>query len=105
MNWGKDVNNDVARTFQNVTRAVLETFEKKYSELKLNNNAISINDLFFDFGHYLLDKKIVCDGLEIKYLFVDEFQDTDATQIRTFANLVKSVGAKLFAVGDIKQSI
>ena len=105
MNWGREVNNDVARTFQNVTRSVLNTFEAKYSELKLTNNAISINDLFFDFGHFLLDKKIVCDGLDMKYLFVDEFQDTDATQIRTFASLVRSIGAKLFAVGDIKQSI
>lgn len=105
MNWGKDVSNDVAKTFQNMVRAVLDKFESQYSELKLNNNAISINDLFFDFGHFLLEKKIVCDGLDIKFLFVDEFQDTDATQIRTFASLVKSIGAKLFAVGDIKQSI
>lgn len=105
MDWGKDVDSDVAKTFQNVIRAVLKGFETQYSKLKLDNNAISINDLFFDFGHYLLDKKIVCDGLDIKYLFVDEFQDTDATQIRTFANLVRTIGAKLFAVGDIKQSI
>ncbi|MBQ7864187.1 MAG: ATP-dependent helicase [Lachnospiraceae bacterium] len=105
MNWGKEVSSDVARLFQNVIRAVLEKFESQYSELKLNNNAISINDLFFDFGHYLLDKKIVCDGLDMKYLFVDEFQDTDATQIRTFADLAQTIEAKLFAVGDIKQSI
>lgn len=105
MNWGKDADDSVIRTFQNVIRAVLDKFESKYGELKFNTNAISINDLFFDFGHFLLDKKIVCDGLDVKYLFVDEFQDTDATQIRTFASLVKSVGAKLFTVGDIKQSI
>lgn len=41
----------------------------------------------------------------MKYLFVDEFQDTDATQIRTFAALVQTIHAKLFAVGDVKQSI
>lgn len=105
MNWGKEGGDSVVQMFQQVVRAVLENFETKYSKLKLNNNAISINDLFFDFGHYLLDKKITCDGLDVKYLFVDEFQDTDATQIRTFASFVKSIGAKLFAVGDIKQSI
>lgn len=105
MNWGTDAGDEVVCTFQTIVRTVLHKFEALYSELKLNNNAISINDLFFDFGHYLLDKKIVCDGLDMKYLFVDEFQDTDATQIRTFAGLVKSVEAKLFAVGDVKQSI
>lgn len=41
----------------------------------------------------------------MKYLFVDEFQDTDATQIRTFAKLVQTKNVRLFAVGDIKQSI
>lgn len=46
-----------------------------------------------------------CRGLTMKYLFVDEFQDTDATQIRTFARLVQTIHAKLFAVGDVKQSI
>lgn len=105
MDWGKNSSDNIVRTFQEIVRVVLDEFERQYDELKLNNNAISINDLFFDFGHFLLDKKIVCEGLDLKYLFVDEFQDTDATQIRTFACLVKGVGAKLFAVGDIKQSI
>ena len=36
---------------------------------------------------------------------MDEFQDTDITQIRTFADLVEETGAKLFVVGDAKQSI
>jgi ATP-dependent exoDNAse (exonuclease V) beta subunit len=71
----------------------------------LDKNAISINDLFFDFGHYLLENKLDCDGLDMKYLFVDEFQDTDATQICTFASLVQSIRASLFVVGDVKQSI
>lgn len=43
--------------------------------------------------------------MDMRYLFVDEFQDTDATQIRTFASLAKTIGARLFVVGDIKQSI
>ena len=36
---------------------------------------------------------------------MDEFQDTDATQIRTFARLVHNIHANLFVVGDVKQSI
>ena len=61
--------------------------------------------MFFDFGHYLLDGIISCHNLSVKFLFVDEFQDTDITQIRTFADLVEETGAKLFVVGDAKQSI
>lgn len=104
-NWGNVSNEPVLENFQKILRAVLKDFEEKYSQLKLDENAISINDLFFDFGHYLLEDRLNCDGLDMRYLFVDEFQDTDATQIRTFARLVQTIGARLFAVGDIKQSI
>lgn len=103
--WGNANAEPVIAEFQRILKNVLKEFEERYRQLKLDENAISINDLFFDFGHFLLAKKLNCDGLDMRYLFVDEFQDTDATQIRTFARLVQTVGARLFVVGDIKQSI
>ena len=103
--WGNADREPLVASFQNVLCAILEQFEEKYGQLKLDANAISINDLFFDFGHYLLDKRLDCNGLDMRYLFVDEFQDTDATQIRTFASLAQTIGARLFVVGDVKQSI
>mgnify|MGYP002615185566 CR=1 FL=1 len=104
-NWGDADNEPIVANFQKIIKTVLEEFEERYRQLKLDENAISINDLFFDFGHYILENKLNCDGLDMKYLFVDEFQDTDATQICTFASLVQSIGASLFVVGDVKQSI
>lgn len=104
-NWGDADNEPIVANFQKIIKTVLEEFEGRYRQLKLDENAISINDLFFDFGHYILENKLNCDGLDMKYLFVDEFQDTDATQICTFASLVQSIGASLFVVGDVKQSI
>lgn len=103
--WGNADSEPILANFQKIIKNVLGDFEGKYRQLKLDENAISINDLFFDFGHYLLEERLNCDGLDLKYLFVDEFQDTDATQIRTFARLVQKIGARLFAVGDVKQSI
>lgn len=103
--WGNAELEPIVANFQRTLCEVLKQFEKRYGQLKLDANAISINDLFFDFGHYLLDKQLECSGLDMRYLFVDEFQDTDATQIRTFASLAKTIGARLFVVGDIKQSI
>ena len=103
--WGNADQNQVVANFQKILCVVLKQFEEKYRQLKLDANAISINDLFFDFGHYLLDQRLDCNGLDMRYLFVDEFQDTDATQIRTFANLARTIGARLFVVGDVKQSI
>lgn len=103
--WGNAELEPIVANFQKTLCEVLKQFEKRYGQLKLDANAISINDLFFDFGHYLLDKQLECSGLDMRYLFVDEFQDTDATQIRTFASLAQTIGARLFVVGDIKQSI
>lgn len=103
--WGNAELEPIVANFQKTLCEVLKQFEKRYGQLKLDANAISINDLFFDFGHYLLDKQLECNGLDMRYLFVNEFQDTDATQIRTFASLAKTIGARLFVVGDIKQSI
>ena len=103
--WGSIKGSSADANFQEVLKKVLVAFDERYRKLKLDKNAISINDLFFDFGHLLLDEKISCNGLIIKYLFVDEFQDTDVTQIKTFVNLVRQINACLFVVGDIKQSI
>lgn len=103
--WGDTEEGTIPSNFQRILKAVLKQFEGKYAQLKLEENAISINDLLFDFGHYLLEERLDRKGLGMKYLFVDEFQDTDATQIRTFARLVQTIHAKLFTVGDVKQSI
>lgn len=105
MDWGKLENMPMEEHLQNTFRNVWRKFDEKYRKLKLEKNATSVQDLFFDFGHYLLDGIISCHNLSVKFLFVDEFQDTDITQIRTFADLVEETGAKLFVVGDAKQSI
>lgn len=105
MDWGKIENMPMEEHLQNIFKNVWRKFDEKYRKLKLEKNATSVQDLFFDFGHYLLDGIISCHNLSVKFLFVDEFQDTDITQIRTFADLVEETGAKLFVVGDAKQSI
>jgi DNA helicase II / ATP-dependent DNA helicase PcrA len=43
--------------------------------------------------------------LSIKYLFVDEFQDTDETQVAFITWLVQMYSPQLLTVGDVKQSI
>lgn len=47
------------------------------------------------------------DNMNIRYLFIDEFQDTDDIQIELFSYLQKIIGSNtnLFVVGDLKQSI
>lgn len=40
-----------------------------------------------------------------QYMFVDEFQDTDDTQIDTLVRIAKLLQYRLFVVGDVKQCI
>lgn len=46
-------------------------------------------------------------NLKLRYLFVDEFQDTDDVQIEVIQKLQRLIlsGCRLFVVGDLKQSI
>lgn len=40
-----------------------------------------------------------------RYVFVDEFQDTDTEQMELMVQIRKRLGANLFVVGDVKQGI
>lgn len=44
-------------------------------------------------------------AIKAKYLFVDEFQDSDDAQIESVLKIQQRIGCKLFVVGDLKQSI
>ena len=44
-------------------------------------------------------------GSEYKYVFVDEFQDSDLSQIMVACLMIKLLNPWLFVVGDVKQSI
>jgi superfamily I DNA/RNA helicase len=42
---------------------------------------------------------------KLRYLFVDEFQDSDPSQIELFRLLDQKFGVNLFVVGDVKQGV
>ena len=89
-----------------ITQVVLPA-EAEYLEMLHGKNAIDLKECMI-----LLDK-VLDAGVEtirnrkLRYLFVDEFQDTDDVQIKVFQKLQKqiSVDCRLFVVGDLKQSI
>ena len=79
--------------------------------------------LAIDFAEYCIDNQVIPVGqlvptaLEVmrnrsgssadgpRYLFVDEFQDTDAQQMDMILDVKQSFGSNLFVVGDVKQGI
>ena len=64
-----------------------------------------MNDIMRDLQEVLMSQNTPEPDLSMKYLFIDEFQDSDLSQIKVAAMLVKLLGARLFVVGDVKQSI
>ena len=92
--------------FSEVILCVMIPAEKEYEEQIFSRNKIDLKEsmlLLNDAVNGAFKKKC---GLKYKYLFIDEFQDTDDVQIDSFLklqNVIKNVN--LFVVGDLKQSI
>lgn len=104
MQWGRPVNEKSA-AFQSWISAAVGELDDAYLDEKRKVNAIALNDMMRDLQMILTDEKTECPDLPMRYLFIDEFQDSDLSQIRVAAQFVRLTGAKLFVVGDVKQSI
>lgn len=81
--------------------------ERDFNKVKRIENAITIGDLVRKISEISQEKPEVLRELSypIKYLFVDEFQDSDDVQIKLVAQVHHMIKAQLFVVGDVKQSI
>lgn len=92
--------------FNEVIMEVMMPAEKEYEEQIFSKNKVDLKEsmlLLNDAVNGAFREKC---GLRYKYLFIDEFQDTDDVQIDSFLKLQNVIkNAKLFVVGDLKQSI
>lgn len=92
--------------FNDVIMKVMIPAEKEYEEQIFSKNKIDLKEsmlLLNDAVNGTFKDKC---GLKYKYLFIDEFQDTDDVQIDSFLKLQNVIrDTKLFVVGDLKQSI
>ena len=104
MNWGNPAN-DNSTEFQELISSVVDELDDAYFEIKRDNDAISVNDIMRDLQEVLMSDDLPQPDISMNYLFIDEFQDSDLAQIKVATLLVKLMNAKLFVVGDVKQSI
>ncbi len=84
--------------------SLLEEFEKRYAERKRERRVID----FADMEHYavsILSRDEAADILRrrFKYIFVDEYQDTNNIQEYLISKIARP--DNVFKVGDVKQSI
>ena len=104
MNWGKPANSESV-PFQNVMSGILTELDEKYFEIKRKNEAISIDDIMRDLQQVLANGDLPTPDITMKYLFIDEFQDSDLSQIKVACMMINLLGPAIFVVGDVKQSI
>lgn len=104
LDWG-DVEDDGSQVFQDLFEFVFSHCETRLNEIKLDEDSLSMEDLIRKMNELSNDGRILKQLEEGKFLFVDEFQDSDNVQIKLVAGLANHLDYKLFLVGDDKQSI
>lgn len=104
MDWGEPVD-EGSQNFHKIIKEMVRQLDDQYFDLKRQEEAISISDIMRDLQEVLMSGELPETDLSMKYLFIDEFQDSDLSQIKVACLLSKILGPVLFVVGDIKQSI
>lgn len=74
-------------------------------DMKREQNVYALDDMKAELDALTATSTPHLHRTSLRYLFVDEFQDTDNSQIGSLAWLAHTMGAHLFVVGDVKQSI
>ncbi|RNB92511.1 ATP-dependent helicase [Brevibacillus fluminis] len=99
--------NDDNQKYRNAVATMLEKLENNYRELKREKGGVDTNDLLHKCAALVEQHKNQIGPLvasRFRYLFVDEFQDTDELQM----NIIQSLAPRLkhvLVVGDRKQAI
>ena len=104
MKWGNAADSD-SKAFHAMISSMVEELDNQFFELKRQKDAVGINDIMRDLQEVLLSGNTPVPDISMRYLFIDEFQDSDLSQIMVAVLLAEKMNAKLFVVGDVKQSI
>lgn len=93
--------------FNELIMNVVMKAEVEYASQLKEKNLLGLRECMIQIHDLVVNGKLMKQGHSYKYLFVDEFQDTDDVQIETITELQKIFGGQchLFIVGDLKQSI
>ena len=87
-----------------IENVVIKT-EEEYTKYLLDNNYINLNEYMIYLNKCVKSEFFNSNLFKFKYVFIDEFQDTDDTQISAFLQMQEKLKFNFFIVGDIKQSI
>ena len=104
IDWGA-VSGTEATVIHETLQYIFSHCETRLDDLKRAENAITMGDLIRKLKLFTNSEDKMKQLSRDHFIFVDEFQDSDAVQIELLASLQKFLHYRLFVVGDIKQAI
>jgi ATP-dependent exoDNAse (exonuclease V) beta subunit len=93
--------------FNEIIMEVIIAAEIEYETRIQESNKIDLRETMIILNDVVNQKDKEKTHLDYRYIFIDEFQDTDDAQIDSFLKIQRLIGenCNLFVVGDLKQSI
>lgn len=109
-NFGTIADPDEDSALHELIAYIVPKVESEYQKDLLEENKVHLSSIMSVLQNLMHDpdsrERIRCnEGAASQFVFVDEFQDTDDTQIAILVELCSLLNAKMFVVGDIKQCI
>lgn len=110
--FGSLMPDDAHHELHELLAAVIPEVEKEYYEELLDSNRLHLSSMMSILNRFVTApesqrriRELKKEDDSLQFMFVDEFQDTDDTQIDSLLTLAQLLDYKLFLVGDIKQCI
>lgn len=110
--FGNLLDDNSHKELHELLASVIPAVEREYFEELLNDNKIHLSSMMSLLNRFISDPESANRIRELKkdrkaqqFMFVDEFQDTDDSQIESLLRISELLDYRLFVVGDIKQCI
>ena len=110
--FGTPLNDEAHGELHELLASVIPSVEREYFEELLESNKIHLSSMMSVLNRFINDpdsesriRELKKDKNAQQFMFVDEFQDTDDSQIESLLRIAQVLDYNLFLVGDIKQCI
>lgn len=90
---------------QDIIEQVVIPTEQEYELFLAENNQLHLSEYMIYLRKCISFEEFNTNLFHFKYVFIDEFQDTDDAQISAFLAMQEKMNFNFFIVGDLKQSI
>lgn len=104
LDWGVGHPDALAQATAELTKNVLTRVAERFSQFCLTQQRLPASQLVAT-ARSAIRSGPIAGSFRPRYIFVDEFQDTDAQQIDLLLEFAQAVDAAMFIVGDAKQGV